>query len=183
MQNCRYVCVCLKSGKLTADSRRIVIAALRMLCRNENLLPIFLPLDESDLSVNAEAAYRLGGKLFLAEEPSDITAVLRGAQFLISMRLHGMILATAVSIPTVGIPVADDQKIPSFSRLSAQEFLSPEELSVAALVEICRTFCTRGSALRPLIANAFADLQKNAQKDLANIAAMVYNKDRYFKKK
>lgn len=182
VQNCRYVCVCLKSGRLTDDSRRTVIAALRMLCREEDLLPIFLPLDESDLSVNAEAAYRLGGKLFLAEESSDVTAILRGAQFLVSMRLHGMILATAVSLPTVGIPTADDKKIPSFSRLAAQEFLLPEELSLASLVDICRTFCTRGAALKPLISNAFTDLQKNAKKDLANIAAMVYNKDRYFKK-
>ncbi len=181
-QNCRYVCVCLKSGKHTLHSCRTVVAALRILCREENLLPIFLPLDESDISVNIEAAHRLGGRFFLADEPSDITALLRNATFLISMRLHGMILATTVSLPTVGIPTADDRKIPSFSRLAAQECLLPEELSIAALVEICQNFCVRGNALRPLITDACRDLQKNAQKDLANIVAMVYNRDRYFKK-
>ncbi len=181
-QNQRYACVCLKSGKHTFDSRRTVVAALRMLCRENNLLPIFLPLDENDVAINAEAAHRLGGRLFLADEPSDVTAILRNAQFLISMRLHGMILATAVSLPSVGIPTADDRKIPSFARLAAQECLTPESLSLTSLVDICHGFCSRGNALRPVIADACRDLQKKAQKDLANIAAMVYNRGRHTKK-
>lgn len=181
-QNQRYVCVCLKAGKHTADCHSTVIAALRMLCREENLLPVFVPLDDSDIPVNAAAAKRLGGRILLADEVSDVTAVLQGAQLLISMRLHGLILATTVSLPAVGIPCADDKKIPSFCRLAAQESLLPEKLTVAALVEICQSFCTRGEALRPLIRGAFCDLQKNAQKDLANITAMVYNRGRYFKK-
>ena len=181
-QKCRYVCVCLKSGKHTNDTCRTLVAALRMLCRKENLLPIFLPLDRSDIPINTEAAHRLGGKCFLADEASDITAILRGGKFLISMRLHGLILGTTVSLPSIGIPTAKDQKIPSFCRLAAQEYLLPEKLSVAALVEIGQDFCTHGDTLRPRIADAFCDLQKNAEKDLANIVAMVYNKGRYFKK-
>ena len=181
-QNQQYVCICLKSGKHTADSLRIVIAALRMLCRRHNLLPVFLPLDEGDISVNADAAQRLNGRLFFADEPSDVTALLRGAQFLISMRLHGMILATTVSLPAVGISTTDDQKIPSFARLAAQECLKAEELSVAALVEICQRFCFCERTIPPLIADACRDLQKNAQKDLANIVSMVYNSGRYTKK-
>ena len=182
VQNCRYACISLKSGKHTEDSRRIIIAALRMLCRQQNILPIFLPLDEGDIAVNIAGAHQLGGKFFLADEASDITAILRNAQFLVSMRLHGLILATTVSLPSVGIPTANDQKIPSFARLAAQEYLVPEKLSAPALVEICQDFCTRGDALRPLIADACRDLQKNAKKDLANIAAMVYNRGRYEKK-
>ena len=182
MQNRRYVCICLKSGRHTADSRQTVIAALRMFCRKENILPIFLPLDASDTSTNADAAKKLGGKLFLADEPSDVTAILRNAEFLISMRLHGLILATTVSLPSVGIPTASDEKIPSFARLAAQEYLLPENVSLPALMEIFQNLCTRGGALRPLIADACRDLQKNAQKDLANIVAMVYNRGRYEKK-
>ena len=182
LQNQPYVCVCLKDGKLTRDSRCTIIAALRMLCRKEGLIPVFLPLDSCDYSVNATAAKILGGRLFCADEPSDVTALLRSAQCLISMRLHGLVLATTVTLPAIGIPTADDQKIPSFARIAAQEFLAPEELSVVALVEICQKICHTSSSLRPLIADACLDLQKNAQKDLANIAAMVYNKDRYFKK-
>ena len=181
-QNCRYICVSLKSGKHTLDSHRIIIAALRMLCREHDLLPFFLPLDESDFSINATAAHQLGGRLFLADEPSDITAILRHAQFLVSMRLHALILATTVTLPSVGIATTDDKKIPSFSRLAAQEYLTPEKLSVAALVDVCQKICTRRDALLPLIADACRDLQKNAQKDLANIAAMVYNNGRYIKK-
>ena len=82
----------------------------------------------------------------------------------------------------MGIPTANDEKIPSFARLAAGEFLAPEELTVAALVEIFRDFDTHGHLRRPIIADACRDLQKNAQKDLANIATMVYNSDRYIKK-
>ena len=177
-----YACICLKSGKHTADTRRTVIAALRMFCRQADLLPVFFPLDEDDVSANAEAARMLEGQLFLPDEPSDVAAVLRGAKFLVTMRLHGLILATTVAIPAVGISTADDRKLPSFARLSAQECLTPDNLSLAALVEICQAFHTRGDALRPIIADACRDLQKKAEKDLANIATMVYNSGRYFKK-
>ena len=181
MQNQPYVCVSLKSGKHTSSSLRTLLAALRVLCKKENLLPVFLPLDHSDRAINKEAAHRLGGRCFFADEASDVTALLRGARLLVSMRLHALILATTVALPSVGIPTSGDRKIPSFCRLAAQEYLLPQELSVAALVELCQRLCTHGAALRPLIADACRDLQKNAQKDLANIAAMVYNKDRYFK--
>ena len=181
-QNCRYVCVCLKADKLSFDNCCTIVAAVRMLCREHNLLPVFMPLDQSDLSINKAGAQKLGGKCFVAEEPRDVTALLRNAQFLISMRLHGLILATTVSLPTLGISTSGDQKIPSFARLSAQEHLAPEKISVATIVEICQAFCSRKEALRPLIADACRDLQKNAQKDLANIVAMVYNKSRYIKK-
>ena len=174
----RYVCVSLKAGRHTSDSRRIITAALRMLCRHSDLLPVFVPLDEGDISVNADAAHRLKGKLFLPDEATDIPALLRNASFLVSMRLHGLILATTVSLPAVGISSADDPKIPSFARVAAQEYLTPQDLSVAALVEICDDLLAHGASLRPLIADACCDLQKNAKKDLANIASMVYNKER-----
>ena len=180
-QNRQYLCVSLKARGHTASTLRTLLAALRILCQREDLLPVFLPLDRSDRAINKEAAHRLGGRCFFADEASDVTALLRGAKLLVSMRLHALILATAVALPSVGIPTSGDRKIPSFCRLAAQEYLLPQELSVAALVELCQRLCTHGAALGPLIADACRDLQKNAQKDLANIAAMVYNKDRYFK--
>ena len=182
MQNCRYACICLKSGRHASESCRTIVAAMRVLCRQEDILPVFLPLDKEDTAINREAAHRLGGRLFLADEPSDITAIFRNARFLVSMRLHALIFATTVSLPAVGIPTADDKKIPSFARLAAQEYLLPEKLFAPTLVEICRELCNRREALRPLIADAYHDLQKNAKKDLANIVAMVYNRDRYEKK-
>ncbi len=181
-QNRRYVCVSLKSGRQAADSCRIIIAALRMLCREEDLLPVFLPLDQGDVAINKEAASRLGGRLLIADEATDVTAILRNAEILVSMRLHGLILATTVALPSVGIPTADDQKIPSFCRLAAQEYIVPDSLSVASLLSVCRETYARRDAHRPLIADACRDLQKNAQKDLANIARMVYNRGRYTKK-
>ena len=111
-----------------------------------------------------------------------MTALLQNASLLLSMRLHGLVLATTVSLPSIGIPTADDQKIPSFCRLAAQDYLAPDALSVAALVEMCQKICANKDALRPLIADACCELQKNAQKDLANIARMVYNRGRYSKK-
>ena len=182
MQNQRYVCVSLKSGKESADNRTTIIAALRMFCREADVIPVFVPLDRGDVSTNADAARRLNGRLFIADEPSDVTAVLRNAELLLSMRLHGLILATTVSLPSVGIPTADDQKIPSFCRLAAQDYLDANALSVAAVVEMCQKIYTNKEALRPLIADAYCDLQKNAQKDLENIVRMVYNRGRYSKK-
>ena len=182
VQNQPYLCICLKSGRHAENSRQILIASLRILCREEGLLPIFIPLDRGDVSVNSAAARKLGGRLFVADEASDLTALLAGAQLLVSMRLHGIVLATNVSLPSIGIPVGDDPKIPSFCRIAAQEFLMPKALSAASLVDLAQRILAHRNALRPLIADACRDLQKNAQKDLANIVAMVYNKGRYEKK-
>ena len=182
VQNQPYLCICLKGGRHAENSRQILIASLRILCREEGLLPIFIPLDRGDVSVNSAAARKLGGRLFVADEASDLTALLAGAQLLVSMRLHGIVLATNVSLPSIGIPVGDDPKIPSFCRIAAQEFLMPKALSAASLVDLAQRILAQRNALRPLIADACRDLQKNAQKDLANIVAMVYNKGRYEKK-
>ena len=182
VQNRRYICISLKAGKYAAESCFNTIAALRIFCRQEDILPVFLALDKSDISVNADAAKKLNGRFFLADEPSDITAILRHAEFLVSMRLHGLILATTVSLPSVGIATANDKKIPSFARLAAQEYIAPERLSVPFLVDVFQKLLDKGDTLRPLIADACGDLQKNAQKDLANIVAMVYNRGRYEKK-
>ena len=181
-QNQRYVCISLKAGKQTLESCNIILTAVRILCREEDMIPVFLPLDKGDVAINKEAAWRLGGRLFVAEEASDLTAILKNAQFLISMRLHALILATTVSLPSVGIPTSDDQKIPSFCRAAAQDHLTPDTLSVASLVSMCQEISAHKDARRALIVNARCDLQKNAQKDLANIAQMVYNRGRYTKK-
>ena len=177
-----YVCISLKSGRHTLHSRRIVTAALRVLCRQENLIPVLIPLDEGDISVNADAARRLNGRLFLPDEATDVTALLQNAVLLISMRLHGLILATTISLPSVGIASADDPKIPSFARLSAQEYFTSENLSAAALVQACQTILLHKAHWKPRIADACCDLQKNAKKDLANIARMVYNSSSYIRK-
>lgn len=182
VQNQPYLCICLKGGRHAENSRQILIASMRILCREEGLLPIFIPLDRGDVSVNSAAARKLGGRLFVADEASDLTALLAGAQLLVSMRLHGIVLATNVSLPSIGIPVGDDPKIPSFCRIAAQEFLMPKALSAASLVDLAQRILAQRNTLRPLIADACRDLQKNAQKDLANIVAMVYNKGRYEKK-
>ena len=182
MQNQRYVCVSLKKGNRTDGSCRTVVTALRIFCRETGLIPVFLPLDKGDVALNREVAWLLRGRLFLADEASDVTALLRNAELLVSMRLHALILGTTVALPSLGIPTADDPKIPSFCRAAAQEYLLPDALSVASLVSACQDICARREALRPLVADACRDLQKNAQKDLANIARMVYNRGRYTKK-
>ncbi len=178
----RYVCVSLKAGNHTNESCRIIVAALRMLCRQQNLLPVFLPLDVGDRAINAEATERLGGKMILADEPSDIPALLSRAELLISMRLHALIFATEAAIPAIGIPTANDQKIPSFARISGEEYLLPEELTAASLLQKCEKLLAMRNSLEPILTDACRDLQKNARKDLANILTMVYNSNRYAKK-
>lgn len=178
----RYVCTVLRADSSNAEARQITVAALRMLCKRHGFFPLFICLDPHDQKANEQAVDRIGGALLLPCEPGDVLAVLRNADFLLTMRLHALIFATSVATPTIGIPCNDDSKIASFARLCGQECIPREELSVASLVAKCEQMYEHRDSLRPILLDAVADLQKKAQKDLENIVTMVYNINRYDKK-
>ncbi len=172
-----YLCVILRGGRMHEDTARQLLAAARMLSRRHGLALLFLLLDtKSDHRTTAMAAKRLGGTLILPREPADAVAILRAADLTLSMRLHGLIFATLAGTPCIGLPSdPSDEKIRFFARLSAQEVILPQELTVALAVERSEGLLQNAAHLKPLFAEAVAELRKKAKKDLANIATMLYN--------
>ncbi|MBQ8309573.1 MAG: glycosyltransferase [Clostridia bacterium] len=176
-ETARYLCVILKGGTSSIDTRRIIIAAARMLCRRHGLRPLFPILDRAhDTDAARDAAKQLHGRVVTFAEPADATALFTGAALVITMRLHAMILSTAASTPAIGIPADPaDEKILSFANPAGQPAIRREDLSVAHLVEKAERVLTENSTLRPFFESCTSDLRKKAKKDLENITAMIYN--------
>lgn len=176
-----YLCVILKGGSNEdSDVLRTVKAAVRMLCKHRFLRPLFLIFDaNNDTKVTLQAAKELGGKAYRPPAPKEAAALIAIAQAVITMRLHGMVLATAKGVPALGIVASPtEKKITAFAKQSGQGIVPFDQLSVAAVVEGTEQAIREGAALRPIFGDAVADLRKKAQKDLANISAIVYNRNR-----
>ena len=175
-----YLCIILKGGRKDTDVQRIVTAAVRMLCKRHFLRPIFLIFDPNhDRQASISAAQTLDARCYTPSAPSQAAALIKKAQAVITMRLHGMVLATATGTPAVGV-VCDpkEKKITAFANQSGQIVLPLDTLSVAAVVESVEQALRERAALRPIFTDAVADLRKKARKDLANISAIVYNRSR-----
>ncbi|MBQ9784478.1 MAG: glycosyltransferase [Clostridia bacterium] len=173
----RFFCVVLKGGRSTVDACRMCAAAARMIARRYALTPVFLVFDPThDAHATRVAASVLGARVLRLREGADATAILSRAQCVLTMRLHAMILATAVGTPALGVCTDPrDEKIPAFARESAQYAIVRSELSVGALVEQTEDLLSHRDAMRPVLQDAAADLRKKAKKDLENILAMLYN--------
>ena len=174
---CNYLCVILKGGRECFDIRRILLASVRMLSKRHGLTPIFLVFDRRiDRRTTLLAAKENGWKVLELDEAADALALLSVSRLTLTMRLHGAILSTVAHTPAISVvPNPYDEKMISFSLLSAQEVIRAEELSVALLVERAEKTLENRNALLPLLTDALQDLRKKAKKDLENIVTMIYN--------
>ena len=173
----RYLCVVLRGGTSAALPRSILLTAVRMLCHKNSLFPLFPVFDEHlDREVTHRAAEEIGGRMILLREPADATALLSICEVGISMRLHALILATSVATPMIGISAdPQDNKIAAFAKSAGQDFIAPEHLTVAELVEKSELTIAERSSRRPILLDCADRMRKKAQKDLANIIEMIYN--------
>lgn len=174
-----FLCVILRDIRAGDLLCRAVSAAVRMLCRHHGLIPLFLAFDVRDERVSLLAAEQTGGTFVRLREAADAAAVLRGSRCVLSMRLHGLILATREGVPAVGISADPrDKKLESFAVSAGQSILPMQSFSVGTLVECAEGALKSRSALRPLLKDCVEEERKKAKKDLENILSMLYNRDK-----
>ena len=176
----RLLCVVLRGGNACRIRRETLLAAVRMLCQQRKLTPVLPILDENeDGEVSRRAAEMLGGYAISLREASDLTALLSVSAAAVTMRLHALILASAVALPTLGVaPDPRDSKISAFAKAVGQEYLDGERLTVGELIA-CMEQCLETRASRaPILLDAVSEMQKKSRKDIANIAEMIYNMDK-----
>lgn len=169
-----YLCVVLRGGAPCTLIRDRIVAATRMLCRRHGLHPIFPVFDgKHDAEDAQDAAKKLGGTVLYLREPSDAAAILSTARAAVTMRLHALILATAVKIPAVGIPADErDGKIGAFAKAAGQEWLSPQSFTVAELVERVEAALSDPSR-RVVLDDAVEQMKEEIGEDLRRIVATV----------
>lgn len=175
----RYLCVILRGGVACALIRDLILAAVRMVCSRHGLQPIFPVFDAKHDTIDTRlGAVRLGGRVLILREPSDAAAILSMSEVVVTMRLHALVLASAVAVPAVGVPAdARDKKIISFAKAAGQDHLSAQNVTVAALVERLES-ALNDPTRRAVITEAIEQMRETARKDLQNIVEMIENANR-----
>ncbi len=172
------ICVALHGGRSCGEMRKMILTALRLVCRRRGLTPIFLVLDSAqDERASILAAEQCAGRVLTLREPTDAVAVLSASEALISMRLHALVFAASAGTPCIGIAAdARDGKIPTFAKSVGAELICPASFSLAELVARTELAIDTHEQIRPILLDSVSQMRKKARKDLANIVEMIYNK-------
>ena len=172
------LCVVL-NGTIPSHLLQTLLSAIRIVCKRGALIPIFLVFDRRhDLVAAQKAARSLGGHLLAPTSPTDAIALISACRAVVSLRLHALIFATAVKIPALGIAAnRRDPKIASFAHTAGQDFLSPDRLTVPALVEAIEATITDGGRRAPILVDAAAEMRRAARTDLQRILDLLRRPD------
>lgn len=183
-QGQHFFAVILRDMKEDRFLFRVLCASIRTACLRYGWTPLFICTDQQrDQRITRLAAHRLGGIAVHAREVSDITALLRVSEVVLTLRLHGMILASTAGTPALGVcPNAHEQKLIEFGKRAGLPVLSLEKLTVAAIVEALEELYRCAPQIRSVMKESLAEQRKKARKDLENIIQMIYNKDSTQKK-
>ena len=111
-----YIVISVRKWKyLNPDFFEVFSAATDIICRENNLIPVYIVMQpENDKNIS-EYLSTLNGRAYLADVGGDIEktlAIVRSAEAVISMRFHALIFAAVFGIPMLGISI--DPKIRSF---------------------------------------------------------------------
>ncbi len=172
----RLLGVVLCGGARCRETRHALLLALHGICKSERLTPLFLIFDHvCDTEETQAAQMLLGGRIARCREPSDAAAWFSSCEAAVSMRLHGLVLASSVGIPTLGVPPdGRDEKLPAFAKQAGQAALFPDGSDVQSLTAALKKTLSR-TPQGAFLCDSVAEMRKKAQKDLANLCEMIYN--------
>lgn len=173
--------VVLHGGKALRRLRKSTVCAVHRLCRRHRMIPLFLVFDKAEDELAAKWACAecldLHAKYTVPRTPSDALALLGSCRAVLSMRLHGIVLSARASVPTMGISTdPKDPKLASFARAAAIPCLPPKGTGISEILDAAEALLKENPAAERARSEALAEMQKKAQKDLANTLKIVYNK-------
>lgn len=174
-----YLCVVIRQSDTAHHStERIIGAALRIFCKRHEITPLFLEFDPvHDRKATAIVQAMVGGTVLPLGEPTDAVALMQHSVLTISMRLHGLLLATMAHTPCVGISHSTKEgKIKALVGETGQEYLPTEKLNAVALVDKMEWISEHREQFCAAFPACVEELQKKAEKDLENIMEVIYNK-------
>ena len=134
-----YCCVILRSPCQEFNACIYAIAeALRALSSQNGYVSVFLLFDPlRDGRVTSCVCRSAGGVVARLRDVSDALALISGCRRLISMRLHGIILAHALGVPSLALsPDSLEPKLSSFSLAHSIPHLLPSQVTAEALMEL-----------------------------------------------
>ncbi len=154
------------NGKIEENT---VVHACEVL-KKQGLTPVFVSMQDAfDRELCLRVCHRCGGIMAEKKSVLDFAAFLAGARFVISMRLHCILLAALSGTPAVALSY--DCKIDSAMEYLGQytaldAFFFTEEM----LLDACQAVCAKGMGERNRLRERSREFFHLAQKD-ANMAA------------
>lgn len=119
----RYFCVVIRQTE-PPDSVLLhgIAASVRRVAEAYGLIPVFPVFDEAHDLQPTRAVVRFAAcdcRILHLDEPGDAPALLSGADFLLSMRLHALLFAEKVGIPSIALsPGEEEPKLATFARIN-----------------------------------------------------------------
>lgn len=163
-QNLSFFCVC-PNGTPKEHASAWLSAAVRSM---PDLTPVFLAFDRKKDVFRIDALQISGNRTtYVPRDVSELLALVSAARFVVSARLHPLIFAVRAGVPCLGISDSDP-KLPAFCRAANVPCLPVSATASAA----CAAVVSLASSPRP----SPAAFRKNAEKDLAILSKIVYNK-------
>ncbi|MBR2927428.1 MAG: glycosyltransferase [Clostridia bacterium] len=153
-------------------------AAVRILCRRHRLFPVFCTFDgREDRASSHLLAKQCGGIPVRPDCAEDALALLGESELVLSMRLHGLILASVAQTPAVAVFTdRSESKLTAFCKEMGLRALNAHGISVGELVDAMEESIAARQIHAPILADCVRDMRKKAEKDLANIVGMLYNR-------
>ncbi len=104
----KCVGICLREWKGAAtDFKEVCAAALKEICTDNGLFPVFIPLKSpDDLTISKEIGEKMGIPFKVIERnlsPREHLAIVKKMDIMLCMRLHALIYAAKMAVPTVNI--------------------------------------------------------------------------------
>ena len=167
-QNLPFFCVC-PNGAPKESAKSATPAWFSAFAGTApSLTPVFLAFDRKKDVFRIDALQiSSSGTPYAPRDVSELLALVSAARFVVSARLHPLIFAVRAGVPCLGISDGDP-KLPAFCRAANVPYL-PATASASAV----RSAVASLSALPHPCPDAF---RKNAEKDLAILSQIVYNK-------
>ena len=175
-------------SELTASDRRLcarVVSAVREIWKQTGAIPVLVPMQLSqDSKICALAVEELRGAdvpavLYKTGSAPELIGFLRGAQFVIGMRLHAVILASSAGVPVIALsydPKIDGMmkelgqpytvRIPDFGTEGAPAMYDDILKCSKQVVE------KRNDIVRDL-GEATDDMRRRAREDIENIKKLL----------
>jgi polysaccharide pyruvyl transferase CsaB len=128
--------ICIFPRPTFPQTLRALTEAIRRLWQERGIYPLFFALDrQKDTSLCCQMIQSLGvGALLPCKCEQTVAGVLAQSRGVVSLRLHGLILAGAANAPAVCIPYsAEDEKTVNFARSAGQAVASAADLATALL--------------------------------------------------
>jgi len=151
-----------KTAETRALDEKILAEACRF-CRavseKYSLLPVILPMQESHDRALCESLCNAvpGSVICSPETASDLVGIMKGAEFVVGMRLHAMIFASSAGVPVIGLSY--DPKIDGIMKALGQ----PYSISLDDTSAISDNVCTAVDAVMQNRDGIAAELARKAE--------------------